>query len=282
MTRLQLCFVAALGVFGATACGNDAASPDSDQADADASAEPDAAESVDASGCAATEVACGDTLDDDCDGEVDCDDDDDCAALPACACAPAAPVEARPIPDGQCEVEGEVGQGPIADIPCDVLEVPLAIASFPPAATLSAAADLARVCVAVEHSWARDLQVELTCPGGAGVVLQAYLGWADGEIYLGTPVDGDEFQPAPGLGTTYCWVPSDGSATMIAYAEGHQPPILDLPAGDYAPTAQTWDALVGCPLNGAWSLGVQDRWSIDNGYVFSWWMEFADLAACPA
>lgn len=42
-----------------------------------------------------------------------------------------------------------------------------------------------------------------------------------------------------------------------------------LPAGDYA-SFQPLTNLIGCPLNGEWTLTICDNWSIDEGYIFGW------------
>jgi subtilisin-like proprotein convertase family protein len=31
---------------------------------------------------------------------------------------------------------------------------------------------------------------------------------------------------------------------------------------------------MGAPLNGDWTIYIQDKWAIDNGYVFSWSIAF--------
>ena len=44
-----------------------------------------------------------------------------------------------------------------------------------------------------------------------------------------------------------------------------------LPADDFS-------QLIGCPLNGQWSIKLCDRWSIDNGWIFSWSMDICDVS----
>jgi hypothetical protein len=46
-----------------------------------------------------------------------------------------------------------------------------------------------------------------------------------------------------------------------------------MPPGDYA-AADDWNALIGAPLNGDWTLSVTDLWPIDNGYIFEWSISF--------
>lgn len=45
----------------------------------------------------------------------------------------------------------------------------------------------------------------------------------------------------------------------------------------YAP-AEDFSSLVGCPLNGNWSIEVCDFWGQDNGWVFNWSMDICGLA----
>ncbi|PLX14238.1 MAG: hypothetical protein C0594_00310, partial [Marinilabiliales bacterium] len=46
-----------------------------------------------------------------------------------------------------------------------------------------------------------------------------------------------------------------------------------LPSGDYA-SYESLNALVGCPLNGNWTITVTDNWSQDDGFIFSWGLNF--------
>ena len=46
-----------------------------------------------------------------------------------------------------------------------------------------------------------------------------------------------------------------------------------LPAGAYE-SVQPFSNLNGCPLNGTWEIEVCDLWSIDNGFIFDWSIEF--------
>ncbi len=40
-----------------------------------------------------------------------------------------------------------------------------------------------------------------------------------------------------------------------------------------------FDALVGCPLNGEWTLRICDYWGSDNGWICSWWMDLGKTSA---
>ena len=43
---------------------------------------------------------------------------------------------------------------------------------------------------------------------------------------------------------------------------------------DYYLPADDFSQLVGCPLNGRWTIQVCDTWSGDNGFLFGWGMVF--------
>ena len=140
---------------------------------------------------------------------------------------------------------------------------------FAPGQTLQNAWDIVSICANMEHSFLGDLEITLTCPNGQAIVLKEYPG--GGGAYLGQPIDDDAILD-PGLGTTYCWSPTPTLGTMVVEAGVTSP----LPAGDYTPY-QSFAGLVGCPLNGLWSIDVSDNWASDNGFIFSWEIEFNPL-----
>ena len=48
---------------------------------------------------------------------------------------------------------------------------------------------------------------------------------------------------------------------------------------NYYLPAQDFSQLIGCPLNGTWSIELCDYWPIDNGWVFSWGMDICGISA---
>ncbi|MEM9990548.1 MAG: T9SS type B sorting domain-containing protein [Bacteroidota bacterium] len=131
----------------------------------------------------------------------------------------------------------------------------------------------------MEHSYARDLKISLSCPSGKRVILHNFWGQSNPvEIFLGEPNDDDNEQPEPGIGYDYCWTPLANNGTWIEYSESATANTLDrhvdLPAGDYQPY-QDFEEFIGCPLNGQWTIQVEDLWATDNGYIFSWQLNFA-------
>ena len=68
--------------------------------------------------------------------------------------------------------------------------------------TVTSAADIANICINMEHSYLGDLQIEIVCPNGSTVPLKTYA-QGGGGTYLGSPLD----DPAvgPGVGANYCF-----------------------------------------------------------------------------
>ncbi|MBK9073186.1 MAG: hypothetical protein IPL79_19635 [Myxococcales bacterium] len=206
---------------------------------------------------------CEGGLDEDCDGFTDCSDPD-CAGYPSCP-PPCGTVTASdlelPLPDGPQ--------------PGDELDYFLGTAElqgFGAGATLQNAGDLLSACVIMEHSWIRDLQIEMVCPSGEIVVLQEFLGTTGGQVFLGEPIDTDYDVPQPGVGYEYCWTPTATNLPLLEYANAN-PGITTIPAGDYQPVG-SFESLEGCTLDGAWSIKVTDLWGADNGYIFGWSLDF--------
>lgn len=168
---------------------------------------------------------------------------------------------------------------------------------FAPGQVLQNAAEILAVKATMEHSYLGDLNIIVTCPNGQSATLKSYPG--GGSTFLGEPIDNNSAQIA-GLGYEYKWMPN-GTTTMLnavgSYSHSftdvlgtvynnhsYLPPSSSFPAGSTAlgpfPTVNylpetNYSALIGCPLNGSWSITVTDNLFIDNGYIFSWGIDFA-------
>jgi len=147
--------------------------------------------------------------------------------------------------------------------------------------TLTNINDLVGIFASLEHSFLGDLQIKITCPSNVTVVLKQYPG--GGGTYLGEPIDNNA-QPIPGVGYLYSWKPNPTYNTMVQESGSHFYSYINalgisvtnhayLPAGSYQSYAAL-NSLVGCPLNGNWTLSVKDNIFIDNGYIFNWGIEF--------
>ncbi|MCF8246829.1 MAG: proprotein convertase P-domain-containing protein [Saprospiraceae bacterium] len=162
---------------------------------------------------------------------------------------------------------------PDGDGSCYVTNI--SFTSFSPGQILTNISDLIGIFVTMEHSWMRDLEITLTCPNGQSAILHNHPGQTGGEIFLGIPNEADEGFPVPipGTGYDYGWSSTpDFNQTWIQYANTH-PNIGTLPEGTYN-SFQPLTNFLGCPLNGDWEIEVCDHWGIDNGYIFSWGIEF--------
>jgi subtilisin-like proprotein convertase family protein len=226
---------------------------------------------------AGSEVSCGDGVDDDCDGRIDCRDPDCSGAAdgPGGMACPICGQVQHPIADPLALPDGNGAGPPYTNN--------LHFAGFGANQTFNAAGNILKVCVNMEHSWIRDLQIELHAPdfanNGKKSVLQLQLGNTGSEIYLGQANDADSANsPVPGIGADYCWSPTATNPPMLDYANmggamldfnGHQ----EMPPGDYRASGG-FDTLIGAPLNGDWTIFVQDLWGIDNGYIFEWSIAF--------
>ncbi|MCB0563171.1 MAG: proprotein convertase P-domain-containing protein [Phaeodactylibacter sp.] len=161
----------------------------------------------------------------------------------------------------------------------DSYETSISFSNFSPGQTLADITQLLGICVSMEHSWMYDLDVELECPNGTSVILQNQE-FITNEIHLGIPFEADDFNtpdpPGQGVGYDYCWTPTSTNGTWTEYAQANDPggPVeYTLPAGDYE-SFEGLDALLGCPLNGEWTIIVTDRWASDNGWIFEWSIDF--------
>ena len=159
---------------------------------------------------------------------------------------------------------------------------------------INSAADIEKVFANIEHSYAGDLDIELSCPNGQSVILKSYPGGPG--IHLGEPIDNNSAQLA-GIGYEYHWKENASFTMLETIAQSNNihsytdllgnnytqqrylPPSEFYPQNStssvtnifatYAP-AQSFSSLIGCPVNGDWTLTVTDNLSIDNGFVFYW------------
>ncbi|NNC83010.1 MAG: T9SS type B sorting domain-containing protein [Flavobacteriales bacterium] len=163
-------------------------------------------------------------------------------------------------------------------------ETTITIDDFPVGSTVENPDDIVAVCATLEHSYLGDLDIELTCPNGTTILLQ---GQAGGSCNLGVPwatggVDGQSSVITPGEGYEYCWTADavggldEGCVGGIEFVSGDGPGTYtdsQVPEGNYEPDQPLTD-LIGCPINGEWTITVTDNIGADNGYIFSWGVQF--------
>ena len=164
----------------------------------------------------------------------------------------------------------------------------IAISGFPPGTVLNNSSDLQDICVTMEHSYLGDLEMWIECPNGSEAALfngysGGYLpgGFGGGNTYLGEPIDNDT--GSPGNGYEYCF--SSVNNTFGTFTNEYTTNTIPTPPG--APSAgntmdpngiytpgDDFSTLAGCPLNGNWTIHVQDNIGIDDGYIFEWAIYF--------
>jgi subtilisin-like proprotein convertase family protein len=144
------------------------------------------------------------------------------------------------------------------------------VACYSPTQTIQSAADISNICLTMEHSYLGDLDIVITCPNGQSTTLHDFPG--GNGTYLGCPLD----DPAvgPGVYSTYCFTPT--ATTLLvngATTNCGTPANASINGGNYMP-AQPFTTLIGCPLNGNWTINVTDNLNLDNGYIGSWDINF--------
>jgi gliding motility-associated-like protein len=161
---------------------------------------------------------------------------------------------------------------------------PLNFSDFNPGQTLTDVNDITNICMNMEHSYLGDLSIAISCPNGQSVTLKSYPGGSN--CFLGEPID-DDANIVSCVGYDYCFNNSPTYGTMVTESTLHTQTFTDcagttqtshlyLPSGSYT-SASPLTGLVGCPLNGAWTITITDNMASDNGYVFSWGMDFNPL-----
>ncbi|KAA5533319.1 PKD domain-containing protein [Taibaiella lutea] len=165
----------------------------------------------------------------------------------------------------------------------------ITVSCFTPCDTVRTAADVESICIDMEHSYIGDLDAKIICPNGQQNNL-FHTNGAPGAAsqYLGVPVD---FGPANGpednqycSGSNYCfrmdatWGPfismlSNTTPVSCTSTFGNTTTGSSMIAGNYQPE-QSYNSLIGCPLNGNWTIQITDHLGSDNGHIFSWGIEF--------
>jgi gliding motility-associated-like protein len=192
------------------------------------------------------------------------------------------------IPGGSFQLGGAVsGNTFLPDGTGTSYQTIINISGFPVGATYTNPADIAQMCINMEHSYLGDFEILLTCPDGSTEsVVNAYSGagptpggFGGGGTFLGNANDTGS---SPGGGLSYCFSNTTANfGTMAAeYAANNTIPATGLSAGStmnpngiYLPDG-TFSNFNGCPINGDWTITVQDNQSIDDGWIFEWSLQF--------
>ena len=142
--------------------------------------------------------------------------------------------------------------------------------------------DIISIDINMEHSYTGDLDIVLTAPNGVQIALFEQYGSGN---WFGEATDGDNTETNPGIGYDYGWSPNPSHPGTMANGMDNnnvtpQPDgIWDILNSDTYFPVQSFDNLLGTPLNGNWTITVTDYLNADNGWIFSWGMTInQDLA----
>jgi len=160
--------------------------------------------------------------------------------------------------------------------------------------TFQNACDLEQLKLSIEHSFIGDLEISLTCPNGQSVsLLNAYnqtpVGWNElipggcgngFSIGLGNDINLDGGPPG-NPEWTYTFSGCNSTSVPICLSAAI---IGGTITNDYlfesVDTTEVYNFdgdlnnLIGCPLNGNWTITVQDNQTLDDGYIFGWSLDF--------
>lgn len=125
--------------------------------------------------------------------------------------------------------------------------------------------DIDSIGINIEHSNSATIKIEIECPNGQTTILKDYGGE---QHYLGEPIV-LPYNFNPGVGYWY-WFTSNSSLQDINSYVGSQ----TIPPGFYK-TQNSFSSLIGCPLNGQWSIKIYDNTNdVHDGFVWSWAIYF--------
>ena len=182
--------------------------------------------------------------------------------------------------------------------------------AFAPSATIQSADDILYVRIQLEHSFIGDIYIALTCPNGQTVkIMNKYgtsgsancasqiptpWGWqvtsgVSSGAYFGNAYDYssgcdiNNSQNQMGQTWNYCWSNNTALGYQYANGQGYVYETVNVHNGKVDSTNTTnmtqvyhpdqpFSQLIGCPMNGTWSIKVIDGWSADNGWLTEWEM----------
>ncbi len=150
----------------------------------------------------------------------------------------------------------------IPDVGGVPFESTINVTDFPPGATITSTADLA-VLINFEHSYLADLDIELICPDGTTMLLFDQAS-SDGNNYdMGGATTASN---PPGPGADYIFAES-GTQTLAVATNGSPGAVA---SGTFDPEPGDFSSLIGCPINGDWTIRFTDLWARDDGTLYNW------------
>ena len=156
--------------------------------------------------------------------------------------------------------------------------------------TIQNAGGISTICMNIEHSYIGDLTIKLECPNGQQTTLSdTYNGGAGGSgggsTFLGDALDNNLVNV--GDGWNYCFSESAFWGTMDTenFNQNWDTSIISLGnnvlSSGLFNIEESLDSLIGCPLNGDWTIIITDHLAFDDGYIFNWQINFDTLLFPP-
>tara|TARA_B100000809_G_scaffold9521_1_gene9028 strand:+ start:14747 stop:18493 length:3747 start_codon:yes stop_codon:yes gene_type:complete len=141
--------------------------------------------------------------------------------------------------------------------------------------TIQNGTDVATVCLNMEHSYLGDLDMTLTCPNGTTtIILMDGNAGGGGGTFLGDALDDGTLNA--GVGMDYCFDLSAAWGTMSDENNNSNwiPSTISpgnniLNTGSFQPL-ESYNNLIGCPIDGNWTVTITDNINFDNGFIFEW------------
>ncbi|MBM3417552.1 MAG: T9SS type B sorting domain-containing protein [Bacteroidetes bacterium] len=198
------------------------------------------------------------------------------------------------IPGGTFQIGGTfAGLTFLPDGAGQMYQTNIPMSGFDSTTVISSGADIEQICLDIEHSYIGDLEITLTCPNGTTVSLmnaynQTPFGWTQlvpggcGNFistFLGNDNNIDGGNPGSPV-WTYCFSTTNNTFNTICAENAAGNTVTNdygytsmNPNGIYLPDGD-FNQFAGCPINGNWTISVQDNQGIDDGYIFSWGIYF--------
>ncbi len=187
--------------------------------------------------------------------------------------------------------------------PTGCYDAPVTFDQFPSGSTVGSGSDVMSVCINMEHTFLGDLGFTLVCPNGQSVILKYNTHSGGSDLGLATSSTScsnqcDSNCNPPGVGWTYCFsnqyltnargvingnmsspIDSTNTVDTTGYFQTPVQNATSMASGWETVDLNGFQSLVGCPLNGEWSVRICDDWGADNGYVFWWDLELGQSSA---
>ena len=157
--------------------------------------------------------------------------------------------------------------------------IPFVLSNYPEGSTVGEVNQPIFICATMEHSYLGDLDIWVECPDSTKWLLHEFD--PNDNVRRQLLGLGEESTETPDSAYQYCW--RVGAAyTFEEYINtfnvGNN---QTLPAGDYAPE-DPLSVIMGCEINGEWTLRFRDNIARDNGSVAAWSVGFTrpGMVAC--